>query len=129
MVDIKWRDYSICIFGWWISRLLRKAMLAAGSISFNMRRDIDWYPQVPIVDSAKGWASTFFYCNDVAPPNRLQGLAAFEDRAGTPLPSWKKKPTAKMPADLAAIKARISELTSGSPPLTMEDTIICWMKR
>ena len=30
---------------------------------------------------------------------------------------------------LAAIKARITELTSGSPPLTGEDTIICWMKR
>ena len=63
----------------------------------------------------------------MAPPNRLQGLAPFEDRAGTPLPSW-KKPAAKMPADLAAIKARITELTSGSPPLTGEDTIICWMK-
>ena len=81
-----------------------------------MRRDIDWYPQVPIVDSAKGLASTFFYCNDVVPPNRLQGLAAFEDRAGIPLPTCKLKPAAKMPADLAAIKARISELTSGSPP-------------
>ena len=34
-----------------------------------------------------------------------------------------------MPADLATIKARITELTSGSPPLTGEDTIICWMKR
>ena len=82
-----------------------------------------------IVDSAKGWASTFLYYNDVAPPNRLQGFTAFEDRAGTPLPSWKKKPAAKMPADLAAIKARITELTSGTPPLTGEDTIICWMKR
>ena len=90
-----------------------------------MRRDIDWYPQVPIVDSAKGWASTFFYGKDVAPPNRLQGLAAFEDRAGTPLPSWKKKLAAKKPANLAAIKARIMELTSGSPPLNGEDTIIC----
>ena len=77
------------------------------SISFNMRRDVDWYPQVPIVNSAKGWASTFFYYNDVEPPNRLQGLAAFEDRAGIPLPSWKQKRAAKMPADLATIKARI----------------------
>ena len=34
-----------------------------------------------------------------------------------------------MPAELAAIKARITELTSGTPPLTGEDTIICWMKR
>ena len=50
---------------------VNKELLVAGSTSFNMRRDIDWYPQVPIVDSAKGWASTFFYCNDVAPPNRL----------------------------------------------------------
>ena len=41
----------------------------------------------------------------------------------------KKKPSTKMPADLAAIKARITELTCGSPPLTGEDTIICWMKR
>ena len=103
--------------------------MVAGSISFNTSRDIDWYPQVPIVDSAKGWASTFFYCKDVAPPNRLQGLAAFEDRADTPLPSWKKKPAAKMPADLAAIKGRITELTSDSPPLTRKDTIIFWMKR
>ena len=84
---------------------------------------------MPIVDSAKGWASTFIYCNDVAPPNRLQGLAAFEDRAGIPLPSSKQKPAAKMLADLATIKARITELTSGSPPLTGKDTIICWMKR
>ena len=108
---------------------MQKELLVAGSISFNCHQDIDWYPQVPIVDSAKGWASTFFYCKDVAPPNRLQGLAPFEGRAGTPLPSWKKKPIAKMPADLAAIKARIMELTSISPPLTGEDTIICWMKR
>ena len=108
---------------------MNKELLVAGSISFNMRRDVDWYPQVPIVDSAKGWASTFFYCNDVVPPNKLEGLAAFEDRAGIPLPSWKQKSTSKMLADLAAIKARISELTSGSPPLTGEDTIICWMKR
>ena len=84
---------------------------------------------MPIIDSAKGSASTFFYCNDVAPPNRLQGFAAFEDRAGMPLPSGKRKPAAKMAADLAAIKARITELTSGSPPLTREDNIICWMKR
>ena len=87
------------------------------------------YPHVPIVDSAKGWASTFFYCKEVAPPNQLQGLAPFTDEAGTPLPSWKKKPSARMPADHAAIQARISELTSGSPPLTGEDTIICWVKR
>ena len=100
-----------------------------GSISFNCRRDIDWYPQVPIVDSAKGWASTFFYCKDVALPNRLQGLAPFVDKAGTPLPSWKTKPTARMPADHVAIQARISALTSSTPPLTREDTIICWVKR
>ena len=103
--------------------------MVVGSISFNCRRDIDWYPQVPIVDSAKGWASTFFYCKDVAPPNRLQGLAPFIDEAGTPLPSWKKKPSARMPADHAVIQARISDLTSGSPPLTGEDTILCWIKR
>ena len=59
---------------------VNKELLVAGSISFNCRRDIDWYPQVPIVDSAKGWASTFFYCKDVAPPNRLEGLAPFTDR-------------------------------------------------
>ena len=104
-------------------------MLVAGSISFNMRRDIDWYPQVLIVDSAKGWVSTFFYCKDVAPPNRLEGLTPFTDTAGTPMPSWKKKPSAKMPADHAAIQVKISELTSGSPPLTGEDIIICWVKR
>ena len=98
--------------------------MVAGSISFNCRRDIDWYPQVPIVDSAKGWASTFFYCKDVAPPNRLQGLAPFEDRAGTPLHSWMKKSAAKMPADLATINARITELTTSSLPLIGEDTII-----
>ena len=34
-----------------------------------------------------------------------------------------------MSVDLAAIKPRISELTSGTPPLTGEDTIICWMTR
>ena len=104
---------------------MNKELVVAGSISFNMRRDIDWYPQVPIVDSAKGWVSTFFYCNDVVPPNRLRGLVAFEDRAGTPLPLWKKKPATKMLTDLAAVMARITELTSGSPPLTVEDMIIC----
>ena len=52
-------------------KIVQKELLVAGSISFNSRRDIDWYPQVPIMDSAKGWASTFFYCKDVAPPNRL----------------------------------------------------------
>ena len=35
----------------------------------------------------------------------------------------------RWPTDLAAIQARITELTSGSPPLTGEDTIICWIKR
>ena len=57
------------------------------------------------------------------------GLAPFTDEAGMPLPSWKKKQSARMTADHAAIQARISELTSGSPPLTGEDTIICWVKR
>ena len=103
---------------------MNKELLVVGSISYNCRQDIDWYPQVPIIDSAKGWASTFFYCKDVAPPNRLQGLAPFTDEVGTPLPSWKKKPSARMPADHAAIQARISELTTGSPPLTGEDPII-----
>ena len=65
----------------------------------------------------------------MAPPNRLQGLAPFTDEAGTPLPSWKKKPSARMLADHAAIQSRISELTSSSRPLTREDTIICWAKR
>ena len=46
-------------------------LLVVGSISFNCRRDIDWSPQVPFIDSAKWWASTFFYCKDVASPNRL----------------------------------------------------------
>ena len=29
---------------------MNKELLVADSINFNMRRDVDWYPQVPIVD-------------------------------------------------------------------------------
>ena len=100
----------------------------AGSISFNLRRDLDVYPQVPIVDLAKGWAATFFYCKDKMTPNWLEGLPPFVDTAGTPLPSWKTKPAARTPTEIAAIEVRITELTSGSPPLTGEDTMLCWMR-
>ena len=77
----------------------------------------------------KGVGVHLFYCKDVPLRNRLEGLPTFEDRAGIAQSSWKKKLAAKMLTDLAAIKARIIELASSSPPLTREDTIICWMKR
>ena len=36
---------------------MNNELLVVGSISFNYRQDIDWYPQVPIVDSIKGWVT------------------------------------------------------------------------
>ena len=106
-----------------------KELLVCGSIIFNTRHDRGWYTHMAIVDSAKGWASTFFYCKDVPLPTKPVGLPAFEDIAGVPKPSWKDKPVKVLPADLAAIQKSIAQLTSGFPPFTGEDTIICWMMK
>lgn len=48
-----------------------------GSISFNIRRQREWYPKVPNVDSIKEWTATYFYCKDMPIEGRPIGLPAF----------------------------------------------------
>ena len=56
-------------------------------------------------------------------------MPPFVDVAGVPNDAWNEKPVEVLPEDLNLIKRRITKLTSGSPKLTGEDTILCWVTR
>ena len=43
----------------------RKELAVCGTVSINMRRNRDWYPKVPKIDSVKDWTGTFFYCKEI----------------------------------------------------------------
>ena len=43
----------------------RKELAVCGTVSINLRRNRDWYPKVPKIDSVKDWTGTYFYCKDV----------------------------------------------------------------
>ena len=107
----------------------RKGLAVCGTVSINMRRNRDWYPKVPKVDSVKDWTGTFFYCKDVPLPNRPSGIPPFQNIAGEEKPSWDEKPVTPVPGGLRLIQRRIEALTCREPELTGTDTIICWLKR
>ena len=95
-----------------------------------MRRGYSqWYPQVSIVESVKGWNSTFFYCKDIKAPGQAYGMPPFVDIAGVPNDTWTEKLVEVLPEDVNLIKRLITKLTFGSPKLTGEDTILCWVTR
>ena len=101
-----------------------------GTVSLNLRRNRAWYPKVPKVDSIRSWASTFFYCSDIAPAGKTVGLPRFLNAVASPCFSWDEKPEKVLPAHLQLIQKQIEYMTTeATPKLTGTDTILCWLKR
>ena len=107
----------------------RKELAVCGTVSINLRRNRDWYPKVPKIDSVKDWTGTFFYCRDVPLPNRSFGIPPFQNIAGEERASWDEKPASPVPGELLLLQRRIEALTCREPELTGTDTVICWLKR
>ena len=100
-----------------------------GTVSINLRRNRDWYPKVPKIDSVKDWTGSFFYCKDVPLPNQDSGIPPFRNVAGEEKASWDEKPVSPVPMDLQLLRRRIEALTCREPELTGTDTVLCWLKR
>ena len=107
----------------------QKELAVCGTVSINMRRNRDWYPKVPKIDSVKDWTGTFFYCKDVPLPNQSSGIPPFQNIAGEEKPSWDEKPAKPVPGGIRLLQRRIEALTCREPELTGTDTVICWLKR
>lgn len=48
-------------------------LASCGSISLMLRKHRE-YPEIPYIESVKGWTCTFFYCKDVPAEGRAVGL-------------------------------------------------------
>ena len=107
----------------------KKELAICGTVSINLRRNRDWYPKVPKIDSVKDWTGSFFYCKDVPLPNQLYRIPPFRNVAGEEKASWDEKPVSPVPMDLQLLRRRIEALTCREPELTGTDTVLCWLKR
>lgn len=92
-----------------------------------MRRQRDWYPKVPNVESIKEWTATFFYCKDVPADGHQIGLPAFHNAAPEERACWDDDPEEPLPEKLRLIQRRIEYLTKHAPAknLTGLDTFVC----
>ena len=71
-------------------------------MSINMRRNRDWYPKVPKIDSVKEWTDSFFYRKDVPLPNQATDTPPFQNIGGVEKPSWDERPINPAPGNSAS---------------------------